>query len=362
MTLDVSIEHQLGDFALDVHFQVPAGLTVLFGESGAGKSSVVNAVAGLLRPDRGQIKLGERTLLDTSAGVNLPVRKRRIGYVFQDDRLFPHLSVRQNILYGRRFTHRDAPPADQQQIIAMLGIESLLDRRPAGLSGGEKQRVAIARALLCSPELILADEPLAALDEARKAEILPYFERLRDDLQIPVLYVSHSLSEVARLATTVVTLSCGRVTAVGPAAQVLSDPQLALGLREAGAMLTGKLVAHHADGLSELATAGGSLFVPRNAAPIGTRVRVRVEAQDVILSRARPTGLSAMNILCGTIRSITSRDGGDAIVVIGMGEGEGQDNLLARVTCRSVKALGLHVGDECHAIMKSVALAPGDIS
>ncbi len=358
MTLAVEIQHQLGDFALDVSFQAPRGLTVLFGESGAGKSSIINAVAGLLRPDAGRIELNDRVLLDTSRGQSLPVRKRRIGYIFQDDRLFPHMTVRQNILYGRRFASSSAAPADLQRIIAMLGIGPLLARRPAGLSGGEKQRVAIARALLCGPELILADEPLAALDDARKAEILPYFERLRDELQIPMLYVSHSLAEVARLATTVVTLSAGRVGQVGPAAQILCDPHIALGLRDGGAILSGQLCAHHSDGLSELTTAGGALFIPRNAAAPGTRLRVRIEAQDVILSRERPIGLSAMNILHGTITAITSRDGSDAMVVLRMGE----ESLLARVTCRSVALLGLRVGDRCHAVMKSVALAPNDIS
>ena len=358
MTLTVTLQQQLGDFSLDASFHAPPGLTVLFGASGSGKSTIVNAVAGLLRPETGRIELNDRVLLDTSARINLPVRKRRIGYVFQDDRLFPHLSVEQNILYGRRFASPDAPPADLAQIIHMLGIGTLLARRPATLSGGEKQRVAIARALLCGPELILADEPLAALDEARKAEILPYFERLRDELLIPLLYVSHSLSEVARLATTVVTLAAGRVTGVGAVAQVLSDPQLALSLRDAGAILSGTLTAHHADGLSELTTSGGALFIPRQCASLGTQLRVRIEAQDVILSCNRPTGLSAMNILRGTISAISSRDGSDAMVALRMGD----ESLLARITCRSVASLGLAVGDDCHAIMKSVALAPGDIN
>lgn len=357
MTLHVDLQHRLGGFALDISFQAPAGLTVLFGESGAGKSTVVNAVAGLLRPDQGRIELNGRVLLDTRSGYSVPVRKRRVGYIFQDDRLFPHLTVKQNILYGRRFASPKAPSADIQRIITMLGIGPLMARRPAGLSGGEKQRVAIARALLCGPELILADEPLAALDDARKAEILPYFERLRDELQLPLLYVSHSLPEVARLATTVVTLHAGRVSAAGPAAQILSDPQMALGLRDAGAILIGHLHAHHADGLSELLTAGGALFIPRNAAKLGSRLRVRIEAQDVILSRHRPVGLSAMNILRGTISAISSGSG-DAMVVLRMGE----ESLLARVTCRSVRQLGLKIGDDCHAIMKSVALAPNDIS
>lgn len=357
MTLDVNLRHTLGNFSLDVRFNAPAGLTVLFGESGAGKSSVINAVAGLLRPERGRIELNGRLLLDTATGVSVPTHKRRIGYVFQDDRLFPHLTVQQNIHYGRRFAARDAPALDADRIIRMLGIEALLARRPAGLSGGEKQRVSIARALLCGPELILADEPLAALDEARKAEILPYFERLRDELQIPLLYVSHSLPEVARLATTVVCLGAGRVIHSGPAVQVLSDPHMALGLRDAGAILTGQITAHHADGLSELATAGGPLFIARNAAAVGTALRVRIEAQDVILSRNRPMGLSAMNILRGKISAISSREG-DAMVALRMGE----ENLLARVTCRAVATLGLQVGDECYSIMKSVALAPNDIS
>lgn len=357
MTLDVQLQHSQGDFALDVRFQAPAGITVLFGPSGAGKSSVINAVAGLLRPDSGRIELNGRLLLDTTRGFSLPVQQRRIGYVFQDDRLFPHLKVQQNILYGRRFAPRDAPTVDLERVIHMLGIEGLLSRRPASLSGGEKQRVSIARALLCGPEMVLADEPLAALDDARKAEILPYFERLRDELQIPLLYVSHSLPEVARLATTVVTLEDGKVGQTGPAAQVLSDPQMALGLRDAGAVLTGQVTAHHADGLSEIHTRGGPLFIPRSAAAIGTQLRVRIEAQDVILSRHRPVGLSAMNILEGRISAISSR-AGDAMVVLQMGE----ERLLARVTCRAVATLGLQVGDSCHAIMKSVALAPGDIS
>lgn len=357
MTLDVQLQHRLGSFALDVRFQAPAGITVLFGESGAGKSSVINAVAGLLRPDSGRIELNGRLLLNTASGFSLPVRQRRIGYVFQDDRLFPHLTVKQNILYGRRFARRDAPTVELERVIHMLGIEGLLARRPAGLSGGEKQRITIARALLCGPEIILADEPLAALDEARKAEILPYFERLRDELQIPLLYVSHSLAEVARLATTVVTLTGGRVGQTGSAAQVLSDPQMALGLRDAGAILSGRVTAHHADGLSELSTSGGALFIPRSAAMLGTILRVRIEAQDVILSRSRPVGLSAMNILQGSITAISTREG-DAMVVLRMGE----ENLLARITCRAVATLGLQVGDACHAIMKSVALAPNDIS
>ena len=207
--LSVEVKHARDGFNLDVAFEAPPGITVLFGRSGSGKTTVVNAVAGLLRPDAGRVALKHRVLCDTKNGVCLPPNRRRIGYVFQEGRLFPHLTVRQNLLFGRWFAPRNAPRAELERIVDMLGIGPLLDRRPGGLSGGEKQRVAIGRALLSAPDMILADEPLAALDEARKAEILPYFERLRDETGVPVLYVSHSAAEVARLATTVVVLQDG---------------------------------------------------------------------------------------------------------------------------------------------------------
>ena len=182
--LSVRLQHRLGDFALDVDFEAPPGITVLFGRSGSGKTSIVNAVAGLLTPDEGRVALADRVLLDTGGGINLPPQRRRIGYVFQEGRLFPHLTVRQNLTYGRLFAPRGAPREDPDRIIAMLGLEPLLQRRPGRLSGGEKQRVAIGRALLANPKLILADEPLASLDAARKEDILPYFERLRDETDI----------------------------------------------------------------------------------------------------------------------------------------------------------------------------------
>ncbi|MDG1129166.1 MAG: molybdenum ABC transporter ATP-binding protein, partial [Paracoccaceae bacterium] len=219
MTLQVSLRHQFAGFDLDVAFEAPPGVTVLFGPSGSGKSTVINAVAGLLRPDRGRIVTDDLVLLDTDARRVLPPHKRRLGYVFQEGRLFPHLSVRQNLLFGRWFAPRDARGESLDRVVELLGLEHLLDRRPGALSGGEKQRVAIGRALLAAPRLILADEPLAALDETRKAEILPYFERLRDEVAVPILYVSHASAEVARLATTVVALRAGRVAAVGPPAQ-----------------------------------------------------------------------------------------------------------------------------------------------
>jgi molybdate transport system ATP-binding protein len=297
-------------------------------------------------------------LLDTAQGVRLPPHRRRLGYIFQEGRLFPHLNVRQNLAYGAWFAPKDAPREDMGRVVDLLGIADLLDRRPGALSGGEKQRVAIGRALLSAPRLILADEPLAALDDARKAEILPYFERLRDEVNVPILYVSHSASEVARLATTVVALEEGRVIGQGPAAEVLSDPAvLPTGAREAGAVITAKVAAHHEDGLTELDAGGAALFLPRLGQPPGSSLRVRIAAHDVILSRTRPEGLSALNIVPGTVRELRPGEGPGMIVGLDTQAGR----LLARITQRSAQALELAEGMPVHAVIKTVAVAPSDI-
>jgi len=362
MTLSLSIQHRFAGFELDVAFEAPPGVTVLFGASGSGKTTLVNAVAGLLRPDAGRIVAGDWVLLDTAAGRCVPPHRRRLGYVFQEGRLFPHLTVRQNLLYGRWFAPRGAEAPSLGHVVELLGLGDLLDRRPGALSGGEMQRVAIGRALLAAPRLILADEPLAALDEARKAEILPYFERLQGELSVPMLYVSHSSAEVARLATTVVALRGGRVTAFGPPGRVLGDVA-AVGARSAASVLTALVVAHQGDGLTELQTAGGPIWLPHVAAAPGSALRVRIAAQDVILSRARPEGLSALNILAGTITEIRPGEGPGAMVVLAVGPAGavGPDRLLARITRRSAEALGLATGQACHAIVKTVAVAPEDV-
>ncbi|WP_343079887.1 molybdenum ABC transporter ATP-binding protein [Ostreiculturibacter nitratireducens] len=360
MTLCVSLRHRFRGFMLDAAFEAPPGVTALFGRSGSGKTTVVNAVAGLLRPDEGRITLDGTALQDSANGIWLPPHKRRIGYVFQEPRLFPHLTVRQNLLYGARL----APGAgghggDFDRIVGLLGIEALLPRRPGALSGGEASRVAIGRALLSRPRLLLMDEPLSALDAARKAEILPFLERLRDEAGVPILYVSHALSEVARLATTIVVLEAGRVVRAGPAADMLSDPAAAplLGVREAGALLPARVVAHHADDLTELAVSAGRILLPRISAEPGTRLRVRIPAHDVILSRARPEGLSALNILPATVTGVKRGEGPGVIVQLRAGE----DLILARITRRSAEALALEPGTDCHAIVKSVAVAPADV-
>jgi molybdate transport system ATP-binding protein len=351
MTLDIHLRHAFPGFALAVDMTLPGGLTCLFGRSGSGKTSIINAVAGLLRPDAARI------VLDGSVLNDLPPHRREVGYVFQDARLFPHLTVAENLSYGPRV--RGLRPEGMDRIVELLGIGGLLSRRPGTLSGGEKQRVAIGRALLARPRLLLMDEPLAALDEGRKAEILPYIEALRDETGLPILYVSHSLPEVARLATTIAVIEGGRQAALGPAADILSDPAMAqlMGLRDAGSVLTARIVAHEADGLTRLELASGSLWLPRIAGEPGQSLRVRIAAQDVILSRDRPTGLSALNVLPCQVAGLHDGQGPGMLVRLDLGG----EYLLARVTRRSALALGLQPGLAVHAILKSVAVAQADV-
>ncbi|MGP0093772.1 MAG: molybdenum ABC transporter ATP-binding protein [Xanthobacteraceae bacterium] len=213
--LSVDVAKQLGEFSLLARFASASGVTALFGPSGAGKTSVVNMIAGLLPPDRGRIALGDKVLFDAEEGINIPAHRRRIGYVFQEGRLFPHFSVSRNLDYGRWMSGLAPDPAQTRRIIELLDVSQLLERRPGRLSGGERQRIAIGRALLMRPDLLLLDEPLASLDAGRKAEILPYLERLRDEARVPMIYVSHHAAEVKRLATSVVRMEAGRVVAVG---------------------------------------------------------------------------------------------------------------------------------------------------
>ena len=355
MSLSVALSHRFGDFALDVAFEAGPGVTALFGRSGTGKTTIVNAVAGLFRPDRAQITLDGQTFND--AATYVPPHKRRVGYVFQDARLFPHLSVAQNLDYARRFGAR---PKIRAHIIDLLGIGNLLGRRPATLSGGEKQRVALGRALLAQPRLLLMDEPLAALDSLRKSDILPYLDRLKSETGVPILYVSHAVDEVARLADQMVLLSGGRIARKGPLFDVLADPAAVplLGVREAGAVLQARVVAHGTDGLSTLQVAAGKLNLLGVQAPVGAQVRLRVLAQDVLLSLDMPQGLSAQNILPVTITSIHSGAGpGAAIALDAAGEA-----LLARVTGRAASAMGLAPGQNLFAILKATSVSQNAIS
>ncbi|MEL6463617.1 MAG: molybdenum ABC transporter ATP-binding protein [Pseudomonadota bacterium] len=351
MTLSVALRHRFGDFALDVAFQAGPGVTALFGRSGAGKTTIVNAVAGLLRPDHADITFdGQR--FDT-----LPVHKRRIGYVFQDARLFPHMNVADNLDYASRYGAR---ASDRPRIIDMLGIGPLLTRHPATLSGGEKQRVALGRALLSNPRLLLMDEPLAALDAQRKANILPYLDRLKAETGVPILYVSHAVDEVARLADHMVLLSGGEVARAGPLFDVMADPAAVplLGVREAGAVLRGHVVAHGDDGLSTLQLAAGQIQLLGVQAPVGADLRLRVLAQDVLLSLSEPAGLSAQNILPVTITAIRAGDGPGAAIALDAGG----DALLARVTGRAVQTMKLTEGLRLFAVIKATSVAQSAIS
>ncbi len=353
--LEVDIEHRLGAFELDIHFRSGRGLTALFGRSGAGKTSIVNVIAGLVRPERGRIVVDGTVLIDTERGIRVPAHRRRVGYVFQEDRLFPHLTVRQNLLFGRWFAIGATPAARLDDVVDLLGIGALLDRRPARLSGGEKQRVAIGRALLASPRLLLMDEPLASLDAPRKDEILPYIERLRDQAGVPIVYVSHAVAEVTRLASTIVLISDGRVRAVGPLQEVMGRAELypMAGRFEAGAVLAVRVAAHDARwGLTELAGAFGKLTVPLLPTPVGASLRVRIRARDVILAASPPTGISALNVLAGRVEAVVPIEDAALEVQLRLGD----ERLLARVTRRSGAALDLVPGREVFAVIKTVAI------
>jgi molybdate transport system ATP-binding protein len=351
MSLEVDVEHARGSFRLTARFSAAPGLTALFGRSGSGKTTLVDIVGGLVRPDRGRVVIDGKALVDTENGVFIPRHRRHIGYVFQDSRLFPHFSVRRNLLYGRWFGRDEGggAKADLGSVVDLLGIGPLLDRRPASLSGGEKQRVAIGRALLSWPRLLLMDEPLASLDEARRAEILPYIERLRDEAGVPILYVSHSVAEVARLATTVVVLSEGRVTAVGPVGDVLAlaDPG------EVGSVLEATVARHdEAFQLSVLVSAAGELQVPRLQAAAGATVRAYIRARDVMLSLHPPDDVSALNVLAGRIVEIApTSNGAQADIRLDCNGA----TLVSRITAKSVQRLALAPGRQVFAVIKSVS-------
>jgi len=352
--LSVALRHRFRGFTLDASFTAPPGVTAIFGRSGSGKTTIVKAVAGLLRPDAGRVVVDGRVLLDTAARVNLPACRRRIGFVFQDSRLFPHLSVRQNLNYGRWFAPKAESGVRFGTVVEMLGIGHLLDRGPSALSGGERSRVGIGRALLSKPRLLILDEPMAALDEARRAEILPYLERVRDHAGVPMLYISHSMPEVVRLATTLVLIEDGRVTDAGPVERVLSEPGAVAHLdpHDAGAVLSARVEAREEDGLLRVATDGGALLVPGRLGTPGRCTRIRVRPQDVILSLVRPEATSALNILQVRVAEVVP-EGSTCLIQLRLGA---ESRLLARVTMRSARALALRPGLSCFATIKSVAL------
>jgi molybdate transport system ATP-binding protein len=353
--LRVRLRMDRGAFQLDVDLDLPLhGISALFGHSGSGKTTVLRAIAGLERAPGGVVALGDDVWQDDARGVFVPVHRRAIGYVFQEASLFPHLSVRANLEFGRKRVPVHERRFALEPVTALLGIAGLLERRPDGLSGGERQRVAIARALLASPRLLLMDEPLAALDLRRKQEILPYLERMHAELAIPIVYVSHAPDEVARLADHLVLLDAGKAVASGPLTETLARVDLPPSFADdAGVVLDTILAGHEEDALSRLEFAGGALFVGRRREAIGTHLRCRIHARDVSLALDRPQGTSIVNRLPAVVTAVAPTDTpGHVLVQLRMGESP----LLARITERSRRELDIAPGVRLWVQIKGVAL------
>jgi molybdate transport system ATP-binding protein len=354
--LRVQVHKRRGEFSLEVDFRAPVpGVTALFGRSGCGKSTVISLIAGLLSPDTGRIQIGDEVLVDTERGFELDARHRRIGVVFQDARLFPHLSVLGNLQYGAKRLPRGTPtPIRFEDVVGLLGLEPLLPRRPHQLSGGEKQRVALGRALLAQPRLLLLDEPMAALDLARREELLPWFERLRDALAIPIVYVSHQFDEVLRLATRVVLMDAGRVTADGDLATVSRHPALRqiVGPDAVGAVLSGIVAGSDDAGLAMLRVGDAELAVDHPLTE-GQRIQIQLLARDVIVATSRPSGLSVRNVVAARVVSVTPDVGHAVLVELDIG---GASTLLARITARAAQELGVVSGRSVWALIKAVSL------
>ncbi|MBC7609664.1 MAG: molybdenum ABC transporter ATP-binding protein [Polaromonas sp.] len=355
---------QLADFSLDVALALPGrGVTAIFGPSGSGKTTLLRSIAGLDRSHDGYLSVNGDVWQDDKARVFMPVHQRPLGYVFQDANLFTHLDVRRNLDFGRSRVPLALRRVSLDQAIELLGIEKLLRRRTDTLSGGERQRVAIARALATSPRLLLMDEPLASLDLQRKAEILPYLERLHDELDIPVLYVSHAPDEVARLADHLVLLEAGRVLAAGPTRELMTRLDLPLSHGDSAAAIIKAIVTrlepqYH---LSHAEFAGGQISLLKADLLVGQRVRVRIQARDVSLTLHRQEGTSVLNIFAVTVTGISADSPGQVMVSLYAGAepggpGASGNQLLARVTQKSADALQLAPGKAVYAQVKGVAV------
>lgn len=355
---DIALRHRRGEFVLDAAFDFHgARVTALFGPSGAGKSTIIAAMAGLLRPDSGHIAISGATVFDSASGLFVPPHARRIGVMFQDLRLFPHLSVKSNLFYGWRRTYPRPDRAGADEVIELLGLSALLDRKPRGLSGGERSRVALGRALLMGPRALLLDEPLASLDAARKTEILPWLERVVRESRVPMLYVSHALDEIARLADRVVLIDRGSVLAEGSIFDVSARLDLFSGAHLIPGAVMPALVMRHdgAHGLTELKTGGETLVVPRVAHAPGDEIRIRIDAEDVMVSLARLDCVSANNVLPCTIAEIRE-SGPNADVQLQLAG----VRLVARITRRSQERLALRAGMAVFAVIKSVTVGTRD--
>jgi len=353
--LRVCLRKRRGEFTLAAEFSAPTpGVIGLFGRSGSGKSTLIDMIAGLLPPDEGEVQLAGTVLTDTRRGIAVPPEQRRIGYVFQDARLFPHLSVVGNLRYGEKRARNRPHYVRFEEVVQLLGLGTLLARRPHELSGGERQRVALGRALLAQPQLLLLDEPLASLDVARREEVLPYLETLRDWLSVPMVYVSHQFEEVLRLATSLVLLERGAVLSAGPVGEMSLRPELrsVLAPELVGSVLDGLVTAvDAASGTAELAIGSGKLQVSLEGAPVGTRVRVQLLARDIILATQPIQGLSVRNALLGTVTEVSADESAGVLVKVDVGG----PLVLARITEGARQALRLAPGDAVWALAKAVS-------
>lgn len=354
--LSIALRKKRDGFALDVAFNAPTpGIVALFGRSGCGKSTTIDLIAGLLAPDEGHATLDDITLFDTRTGAHVPAEQRRIGYVFQDSRLFPHLKVESNLRYGQTRARGVEERIGFDEVVALLGLHTLLARRTHQLSGGERQRVALGRALLSQPRLLLLDEPLASIDAARRDEVLPYLEALRDRLSIPMIFVSHQFEEVLRLATHVVLLDGGRVAAQGSTSAVSLRPELRaiVGPDAVGAVLEGTIASvDEARRLAELKLGNGTLRISARDVRVGMSVRVQLLARDVILATEPPHAISVRNAIQGVVADVTDDDNDAKLVRVDIGGGF----VLSRVTTAAVEALRLTRGSSVWVLIKAVSM------
>jgi len=342
---------------LDVDFHVaPGELLALVGASGSGKTTLLRSIAGLWTPATGRVVVDGTPWLDTGAGVTLAPHRRRVGLVFQNYALFPHMSAAQNVMAAMDRADR----AEAVRLLDLVRLDGLADRRPAELSGGQQQRVAVARALARRPQALLLDEPFSAVDRATRERLHAEIIALRAHLEMPVVLVTHDVNEAQHLADRMVVIEAGRMVRDGTTAEVMADAHAlrAMGLRELAAMLPATVAEHLDDGLTRLDAPGGPLFLPTVAGAPGTALRVRIMAHEVILARARPEGLSAQNILAGHVARVTEGEGPGVIVHVAMGGHE----ILARITRRASAQLGLRPGDPVHAIVKSMSVARDHIA
>ncbi|WP_367154558.1 molybdenum ABC transporter ATP-binding protein [Methylomonas sp. HYX-M1] len=344
-----------GQFSLDVDLTLPGtGITVLFGPSGSGKTSLLRCVAGLQQAGNGYLQIGDDVWQDSARSVFVPTYQRALGYVFQEANLFPHLTVAGNLQFGVKRLRQQKANGDMAHVIELLGIGHLLQRMPAGLSGGERQRVAIARALALNPKILLMDEPLSALDEQRKQEILPYLIDMHKELRMPVLYVTHSRHEAAQLADYMVVLAKGRVQAAGPLAQTLSRLDLPLALEKQAAVVWPVSVASHEPDyhLTHVKFDGGELCVPLVDAPVGSEFRLQLNASDISIALERPAATSILNVLPASVTGLNDAVDGQNVVALNVG----QQALLARITRKSLLALNLRVGMPVYVQIKGSSI------